>query len=262
MGQAIGEDGLWAGASGLYGFGLGLHRNPYHGRVGEYYSEDPYLTGVIGGYESLGAQSKGLYVYNKHFVLNDQETNRTGYRTWLTEQTFREVYLRPFEIAIEIGDAMNVMNSFNMIGNAWSGNDYNLMTAWLRGEAGMAGFAVTDYWPSGGMNLSYGLLAGTDLPDGSTSEVESNWTPDGGRGYYAQAARQAAMRIMYVVANSNAMNFIGEDTRIVSYDPEWFAVRDALVTAAVVLFVISVAAVVATTVWNEICDRRGKRKGE
>lgn len=71
MGQAIGEDGLWAGASGLYGFGLGLHRNPYHGRVGEYYSEDPYLTGVIGGYESLGAQSKGLYVYNKHFVLND-----------------------------------------------------------------------------------------------------------------------------------------------------------------------------------------------
>ena len=108
------------------------------------------------------------------------------------------------------------------------------------------------------MNLSYGLLAGTDLPDGSTSEVESNWTPDSGRGYYAQAA----MRIMYVVVNSNAMNFIGEDTRIVSYDPEWFAVRDALVTAAVVLFVISVAAVVATTVWNEICDRRGKRKGE
>ena len=112
------------------------------------------------------------------------------------------------------------------------------------------------------MNLSYGLLAGTDLPDGSTSEVKTNWTPDSGLGYYAQAARQAAMRIMYVVVNSNAMNFIGEDTLIVSYDPVWFAVRDALVITAIVLFVISVAAVVATTVWNEICDRRGKRKGE
>lgn len=55
VGQAIGEDGLWSGASGLYGFGLGLHRNPYHGRAGEYYSEDPYLTGVIGGYSSKGA---------------------------------------------------------------------------------------------------------------------------------------------------------------------------------------------------------------
>ncbi len=260
VGQAIGEDGLWTGASGLYGFGLGLHRNPYHGRTGEYYSEDPYLTGVIGGYSSLGAQSKGLYVYNKHFVLNDQETNRTGYRTWLSEQTFREVYLRPFEIAIEIGDAMNVMNSFNNVGNGWSGNDYNLMTAWLRGEAGMAGFAVTDYWRSGGMNLTYGLIAGTDLPDGSTSEVQNNWTPGTGRGYYAAAARQAAMRIMYTVVNSNAMNFIGEDTQIITHDPAWFAVRDGIVTAAVVLFVVSAVFAAGMIVWNLLEERRERLK--
>lgn len=238
VGQSIGEDGLWSGASGLYGFGLGLHRNPYHGRAGEYYSEDPYLAGTIGGYSSKGAQSKGMYVYNKHFILNDQETNRTGYNTWLSEQAMRETYLRPFELAIEIGDAMCVMNSFNRVGTYWSGNNYKLMTKCLRKELGMRGFAVTDYWRSGGMNLTYGLLAGTDLPDGTGAESEiSPFGPDEGKhGYYAQAARRAAQRILYTVANSNAMNFIGEDTRIIVHDPAWFAVRDNIILASEIVF--------------------------
>ena len=67
VGQAIGEDALWGGAAGLYGFGLGLQRNPYHGRAGEFYSDDSFLTGMMGAYETKGAQEKGLYVYNKHF---------------------------------------------------------------------------------------------------------------------------------------------------------------------------------------------------
>lgn len=259
VGQAIGEDGLWTGASGLYGFGLGLHRNPYHGRAGEYYSDDPYLTGVMGGYESLGAQSKGMYVYNKHFVLNDQETSRTSYNTWLTEQTMRQIYLRPFEIAIEIGDAMNVMTAFNHIGTTWSSNDYNLTTAWLRGEAGMAGFAVTDYWRSGGMNLTWGILGGVDLPDGNNATDMKNYGPDAeGFGFYTTAVRQSAQRIMYVVANSSAMNFIGDDTVIITHEPTWFGVRDGIATAATVVFLCSVAFLVATTTWN-IVDKAKKQ---
>ena len=242
VGQAIGEDGLWSGASGLYGFGLGLHRNPYHGRAGEYYSEDPYLTGIIGGYSSKGAQSKGLYVYNKHFVLNDQETNRTSYNTWLTEQTMRETYLRPFEIAIEIGDAMNVMNSFNNIGSGWSGNDYNLMTKCLREEFDMRGFAVTDYYQSGGMNMTYGALAGTDLPDGSAIGQIKGFGPEkGGYGFLAQAYRQSAQRILYTVANSNAMNFIGDDTKIIVHEPKWIGVFDTLHVSMIVLFALGLA---------------------
>ncbi len=248
VGQAIGEDGLWTGASGLYGFGLGLHRNPYHGRAGEYYSEDPVLTGIIGGYETLGAQSKGLYVYNKHFVLNDQEANRTGYNSWLREQTFRQIYLRPFELAIEIGDAMNVMTAFNRVGSSWSGNNYNLMTTCLRHEFGMAGFAVTDYWRSGGMNLTWGILAGQDLPDGSGGANDiKDFAPGTGYGFYTTAVRQSAQRIMYVVANSNAMNFIGEDTIIKKYDPEWYAIRDIVVAAAIGEFALSCLFVVITT---------------
>ena len=262
VGQAIGEDGLWSGASGLYGFGLGLHRNAYHGRAGEYYSDDSYLAGVMGGYESKGAQSKGLYVYNKHFVLNDQETNRTSYNTWLTEQTMRETYIRPFEIAIEIGDAMNVMNSFNHIGSVWSGADYNLMTLFLRDELGMRGFAVTDYFPSGGMSMTYGLMAGTDLPDGA--ENASNFTkfgPEtGGYGYYAQACRQSAQRILYTVANSNAMNFIGVDTRVVSYDPEWYTTRDSIIISIDVIFGIAAAFFMSTNVYYLIAEYSKKRK--
>lgn len=260
-GQAIGEDALWSGASGLYGFGLGLHRNPYHGRVGEYYSEDPFLAGMSGGYQSKGAQSKGLYVYNKHFVLNDQEASRTGYSAWLTEQTFREVYLRSFEIAIEVGDAMNVMTSFNKIGNLWSANNYNLMTKWLRGEAGMRGFAVTDWYRSGGMNMTYGLLAGNDLPDGSQSNNEiTKHGPDGSAGgnfgYYGQAARQAAQRILYTVANSNAMNFLGTDTKIVRIDPVWYGVRDGIITAITILFIVSTLAAVGTAAFGIVMKLR------
>ncbi len=251
VGQAIGEDGLWSGASGLYGFGLGLHRNAYHGRAGEYYSEDSYLSGVMGGYESKGAQSKGLYVYNKHFVLNDQETSRTSYNTWLTEQTMRETYIRPFEIAIEIGDAMNVMSAFNHVGSVWSGSDYNLMTLCLRNELGMRGFAVTDYFPSGGMSMSYGMMAGTDLPDGAESSSNiSKFGPESGNyGYYAQACRQAAQRILYTVANSNAMNFIGVDTKVISYEPEWHKTRDGILISVYSLFGISCAFFVGTNAY-------------
>ena len=248
VGQAIGEDGLWTGANGLYGFGLGLHRNAYHGRAGEYYSDDPYLAGMMGGYSSLGAQSKGLYVYNKHFILNDQETSRTSYNTWLNEQTMRETYLRPFEIAIEIGDAMNVMNSFNRVGNIWSGASYNLMTKCLRGELGMRGFAITDYYPSGGMTLSYGILAGTDLPDGNggNDTILKYGPSEGKHPYYARAVRRSAQRILYTVANSNAMNFIGKGTIIINHDPDWYRVRDAITLGVYAFFTLSAAFFVIT----------------
>ena len=262
VGQAIGEDALWAGASGLYGFGLNLHRNPYHGRAGEYYSDDPFLTGVMAGYESLGAQSKGLYVYNKHFVLNDQEVNRSSYEVWITEQALRQEHLRPFEIAIEISDAMCVMTAFSRIGSYWSGNDYNLMTRWLRGEAGMAGFAVTDWYKSAGMNMTNGHLAGNDLPDGNAVNDLTNKGPGTGNEYLTEATRISAMRILYTVANSNAMNFIGEDTVMYTIDPEWLSVRDGLVTAIYVVFGVCCAFLAVTAAWTafaEIPERLGRR---
>ena len=258
VGQAIGEDALWSGASGLYGFGLGMQRNPYHGRMGEFYSDDSFLTGRYGGYEVKGAQSKGLYVYNKHFVLNDQETRRNTYASWLDEQTFRQIYLRPFEMAIEIGDAMNVMIAFNKIGGCWGGSNYNLMTRWLRGEAGMAGFAVSDWYSSDNENIGYGMLAGTDLLDGVSAPCLSI----GNDPRYDNCLVKSATRLLYTVANSNAMNFLGEDSRLHTYDPDWYVWRTNLVTATSVVFGLCCAFLVGTTVWTAVVNVRSRKAGK
>ena len=77
-GNIIGNDGIWAGASGLYGIGLNIHRSPYDGRTCEYFSECGTLTGLMGAAECKGIEAKGVHVYNKHCALNDQETNRHG----------------------------------------------------------------------------------------------------------------------------------------------------------------------------------------
>lgn len=259
VGQAIGEDALWGGTAGIYGFGLGLQRNPYHGRTGEFYSDDSFLTGMIGGYSTLGAQLKGLYVYNKHFVLNDQDTNRGSYKAWIDEQTFRQIYLRPFEMAIEIGDAMNVMIAFNRLGNDWTGNNYNLMTRWLRGEAGMAGFAISDWYSSPGENLGVGMLAGACLLDGNLGTgANSDVNGSLGDARYDNRVVEAVTRILYTVANSNAMNMIGDTTVTYTYGPAWFASRDAIIpavsTTVYVFFGLSCAFAIGTTVWK-LLDR-------
>ena len=111
MGELIGEDAMWAGYAGIYGSGLNIHRTPYAGRVFEYYSEDGILTGLIDTYETIGIQSKGVYVYNKHFALNEQELQRQGLATWCNEQAMREIYLRAFELPIVDAGAKCVMTA-------------------------------------------------------------------------------------------------------------------------------------------------------
>ena len=103
------------------------------------------------------------------------------------------------------------------------------------------------------MNLKYGILAGSDLPDGNGREGEIRpYGPDNGTydyGFYGVAARKSAQRILYTVANSNAMNFIGDSTIIITHDPEWFAVRDALFVTAIVVESVLVAVYVGCTAY-------------
>ncbi len=226
VGTAIGEDSLWSGQTGLYGFGLNMHRSPYHCRYAEYYSEDPVLTGIAAGYETAGAVSYGVMVYNKHLVLNDMDTNRMGTPTWTTEHNLRMNYLRPFEIASNLCNGrMNVMTAFNGVGSVWSGGQYNLCTEWLRHETGMNGFAVTD-WFSGALSMQSGIMAGNDLPDGSSAELST--FNDGKHINYEWAMRESAHRILYMVAHSNAMNGIGTGTWIEVIQPEWLSMANTL----------------------------------
>jgi beta-glucosidase len=93
-----------------------------------------------------GAQSKGLTVTVKHFVANDQETNRqsNGLYTWLNEQSLRELYLEPFEISVKEGNAKGIMTAYNRIGAQWCGGSKALITDLLRTEWGFDGFVITD----------------------------------------------------------------------------------------------------------------------
>lgn len=116
VGNIIGNDGIWSGMSGLYGIGANIHRSPYLGRCAEYYSEDGTLTGLMAAYECKAIEEKGVHVYNKHCVVNDQEACRHGVGVWIPEQALREIYLRAFELPITMGGAYNTMASFARIG--------------------------------------------------------------------------------------------------------------------------------------------------
>ena len=239
VGKIIGEDAMWAGYAGLYGTGLNIHRTPYAGRVFEYYSEDGILTGLIATAETRAIQSKGVYVYNKHFVLNDQEAQRQGLGTWCNEQALREIYLRAFELPIVNADAKCVMTAFNRMGAIWAGADSKLLTNWLRGEAGMSGFAVTDMYDGIYMSKPHEVLAGNDIPDnypGAHGTVVSDdvdvaglgaefamYAPNGEtpNAQIAQAMRTSAHRVLYTVLHSRGMDGISADTKIVSVTPWW-----------------------------------------
>ena len=250
VGKSLGADTLELGASGLYGPAMNIHRNAYAGRNFEYYSEDPFLSGAIAAAETKGIQSMGVYVYIKHFALNDSETWCRCISTWANEQAIREIYLEPFEMAIVDGGAKNVMNAFARVGVIWSGAHTGLMTNILRGEWGMDGFALTDFSGNAqfeayglylkSFDVAWGLLGGTDSWDSSSV----TWTNDLNNLYkddpdIVQAMRQASHRILYTVANSNAMNGISTTQQVVAVTPWWQTALYVLCGAMGVMTVFS-----------------------
>lgn len=166
----------------------------------------------------LPIQSKGIYCYTKHFALNDQETFRdfAGICTWANEQSMRELYLRPFEIAVKKGKTMGIMSSFNRLGTTWTGASRPLLTNVLREEWGFKGAVVTDCANGFAyMDMNAGLRAGNDLLltillDGITEETTG--TPTG-----RQALRRASHNILYMVANSDADQIAPDMTPVMFY---------------------------------------------
>lgn len=268
VGRCMGNDMLDLGASGLYGPAMNTHRNAYCGRNFEYYSEDGFLSGKIAAAEVQGIQSKGVYVYIKHFALNDTETGCRCISTWANEQSIREIYLKPFEIAVTEGDAMCVMNSFARVGTIWSGAHYGMQTEVLRNEWGMKGFDLTDFSGNSAFaaygimmksfDVAWGLLAGTDSWDSSAEQ----WTADlltlyKNDPHIVQAMRQATHRILYTVANSNAMNGFTDKTEIVKVIPWW---KTALVVLDVVLAVLCIGSIVMLV--KKILARRAAKANQ
>lgn len=245
IGKSIGEDCLNAGYSGLYGPGMNTHRTPYAGRNFEYYSEDAYISGVMAAVEISGIQSKGVYVYAKHFALNNQETNRFGAHNFANEQTIREIYLAPFEKAIVDGGAWCVMTGLNFIGLKWASTHTGLIENVLRGEWGMRGIVLTDY--AEGMpyeDVRMGLLSGTNAWDCSGDEWAVMLQKYSDNPLIANALRESAHRILYTVVNSNAMNGMSSDAHLVRVMPWWKTTIYALDVVLAAAFVVSLIATV------------------
>lgn len=218
IGEAFGDEARAYHIAGLYAPGVNIHRSPFGGRNFEYVSEDGFLTGEIEAAEIQGIQSKGIYCYTKHFALNDQETFRdfAGICTWANEQSMRELYLRPFEIAVKKGKTKGIMSSFNRLGTTWTGASRPLLTNVLREEWGFKGAVVTDCANGFAyMDMNAGLRAGNDLLltillDGITEDTTG--TPTG-----RQALRRASHNILYMVANSDADQIAPDMTPVLFY---------------------------------------------
>lgn len=161
MGEAIGEEALQYGVDVVLGPGVCMKRNPLCGRNFEYFSEDPYLAGVMGTKWIQGVQSKGVGTSLKHYAANNQEQDRMMSNSMADERALREIYLSAFEMAVKESQPDTVMCSYNKINGTFSSDNKKLLTDILRDEWGFQGLVVTDW---GAMNDRVAAFkAGCDL---------------------------------------------------------------------------------------------------
>ncbi|MBI9014794.1 MAG: glycoside hydrolase family 3 protein [Clostridiales bacterium] len=130
----------------LLGPGLNIHRHPLNGRNFEYFSEDPLVTGLFATAMTVGLRNGGSVATLKHFVANDQESNRHLSDSIVSERALRETNLKGFEYAVKYGKAKSIMTSYNPINGIYAASNYDLNTTVLRGEWGFKGIVMTDWW--------------------------------------------------------------------------------------------------------------------
>lgn len=234
-GENIGDESYYLGVDGWYAPAVNMHRTAFSGRNSEYYSEDPFIGGHIASLECEGVASRGMYVFVKHYAINDQEDHRGdregqySIATFLNEQAAREIYLKPFEMCVksdkvemnyakdngdgtysnattEIPSVTGIMTSFNRVGYTWAGGNYNMITGLLRNEWGFHGFIITDNANTGVfMDAGQMIQAGADgkltnLPTGARYTFNKDDVADYHYG------REAIHNILYTIANSKTMN--------------------------------------------------------
>lgn len=243
-GEAVGQEAMSAGVNSWYAPAMNIHRSPFSGRNFEYYSEDPFLSGMMGAYEVSGCSDQGLITTIKHYALNDEElydNDRSRVSVWCNEQAIREIYVKPFELAVKnarmtlsyISDdagnkstkvmrgATGVMGCMNYLGFTWGGSNYALNTELLRGEWGFQGMLISDMVMNAGSNsVDQALRSGTDTwmawGDAFTSLIQDTDSDTG-----IAVIKRAVKNMCYAIANSRAMNDVAPGTTITYTTSPW-----------------------------------------
>lgn len=248
--QLNGYDEIWYGANDF-------HRTPFGGRSNQYFSGDSTLQYWCSYNEANAMQATGTICCIKHFVINDQETNREGISTFTNEQALREIYLRSFEGGFA-GGALSTMCSLGRIGTKLAKNNKALLTNVLRGEWDFQGHVTSDGWlPFLGyfQNSLEQIEAGMDYACMDTSNTNGSrivaQIQENDDGNMLMILRQAAKRNLYVMAHTSRMNGLGSGTIVTAVLPTW---EKALIVVDLATFI----AFVVCTAWciADYCKKR------
>jgi beta-glucosidase len=223
-GDFIAEDCLFSGTTQLWSPGANMHRTPFSGRNFEYYSEDSILSYLMGANQAKAMQAKGLTAAIKHFVSNDQETNRSELATFMTEQAYRQGPLKAFEGAFTEGGALGTMMSFSRIGARLAYADSATLKQVLRNEWGFKGVTITDS-VKGNPNIPTveSLVAGTDTFNADTNRASEihKYLASKKDGYVLQELRRANKHFYYSLAKSSLLNGLTDETEVEGFTPWW-----------------------------------------
>lgn len=280
LGEYVGLESLFVGIPILWGPGLNTHRHAYNGRNGEYYSEDPVLSGVIAMEYAMGAKKNGLIIAPKHFAFNDQETKRKGLAPFMSEQRAREVELRAYQIPIEATKydrltgkdegMLGLMISFSKIGPVECTCSRGLLTEILQNEWGFHGYATTDIFDDPNLFSAelYAGITGVDfrgitdinmsifeagsiyqgVPKNQIDGKQITSTLYNGDADILSQLRNANKRTLYVLAQSNLINKYNASVHTERLMTWWRATYISAITITAVLTAGGIAMYVVSVI--------------
>lgn len=259
-GKFFGEESLYLGFKHIYAPGANIHRTPYSGRNFEYYSEDATMSYICSKAQEQGMVEKGLAGMIKHFAGNDQETNRHGVATFMSEQAYRQGPLKGFEGALANG-SLGTMTAYNRIGCIPTATDYQTMTLVLRNEWGFKGINMTDSSKDSAsyMYTADCLYAGTNQFNndaGRVSEATKFLTRDKD-GFMWQKLRETAKYYLYAMSRSNLINGLAKGVKVADFTPWW---KPAVITINFVLGVIGLGCTGAYVYLNWFAKSKKKEE--